>query len=101
MNWVKSYHEYVNESVFVQEANVDPAIAELEKMLKLPANSGVFQMVKYDDTEKVLVIEQPTNLSSMDSGAILNAINQNKPAIKKAYKGIQQVMIDNNMQIKV
>ena len=101
MNWVKSYQEYVNESVFIYEGNEDPAIAELEKLLKLPTHSGVFQSVKYDDIEKVLIIEQPTNLSNLDSGAVLNAINQQKPAIKKAYKGIKQVMIDNNMQIKI
>jgi hypothetical protein len=101
MNWVKSYQEYVNESVFIKEGTEDPAIQDLEKLLKLPKNSGVFQTVKYDEAEKTLVIEQPTNLSSMDSGAILSAINQAKPAIKKAYKGITQVMIDNNMQIKI
>jgi hypothetical protein len=101
MTWVKSYNEYVNESVFIKEGKSDQAVADLEKLLNLPSNSGVFQSVMYDKAEKILVIEQPTNLSSLDSGAILSAINQHKPAIKKAYSGIQKVMIDNNMQIKI
>lgn len=101
MSWVKSYTEYINESAFIKEGNIDPAVAVLEKILKLPANSGVFQTVEYDKVEKILIIEQPTNLSTMDSGAVLAAINKSKPDIKKAYSGIKEVMIDNNMKIKI
>lgn len=101
MNWVRTYAEFIHESLAVYESTHDSGIAELEKILKLPADSGVFQSVVYDKAEKCLIIEQPTNLSSMDSGAILSAINQNKPGIKKAYSGIQHAMIDNNMQIKI
>lgn len=101
MNWVRTYAEFMYETLAVDEGNSGPGTAELEKLLKLPVDSGVFTSVVYDQAEKMLIVEQPVNLGSMDSGAVLSAINQNKPDIKKAYKGISHVMIDNDMKIRV
>jgi hypothetical protein len=95
MSWVKTYEAYIWES-----GKADPEIDKLEKLLKFPSNSGVFQSVLYDDVEKMLVIEQPTNLSSMDAGAVIAAINKEKPRLKATYKGLRKVMIDD-LQISI
>lgn len=95
MNWVKTYEAFIWEG-----APASKEVEELEKILKLPAGSGVFTNVTYDDKNKDLVIEQPNNLSAMDAGSVIASINREKPAIKKAYKGIQRVTI-GDLQIKV
>jgi hypothetical protein len=95
MSWVKTYEAFIWES-----GKVDPEVEKLEKLLKFPSNSGVFQSVLYDDVEKMLVIEQPTNIGTMDAGAVLSAINKDKSKLKSAYKGLRKVMIDD-LQITV
>jgi len=95
MNWVKTYEAFIWEG-----APASKEVEELEKILKLPTGSGVFTGVTYDDKNKDLIIEQPTNLSAMDAGSVIASINREKPAIKKAYKGVQRVII-GDLQIKV
>jgi len=90
MNWIKTYEAFIWEA-----GKVDPEVEKLEKLLKFPIGSGVFQSVLYDDVEKMLVIEQPTNVSTMDAGAVLTAINREKPRIKATYKGCRKIMIDD------
>ena len=85
---VKDYYDFINES----KTSSDNIIG-LEKVLKLPHNSGVFTSVNYNKNSGDLVIEQPKDLNPMDSGAVLGAINQNKKDIKKLYSGIKKVVI--------
>lgn len=88
MSWVKDYYDFINES----KTTADNIIG-LEKVLKLPHNSGVFTSVNYEKNNGQLVIEQPKDLNPMDSGAVLGAINQNKNDVKKLYSGIKKVVI--------
>ena len=95
MNWVKTYEAFVYEA-----APVKPEVEKLEKLLKLPVGSGVMQDVVYDSAKKELVIEQPSDLSALDAGAVLAAINKDKAAIKKAYAGIKKIVI-GDLQITI
>jgi hypothetical protein len=95
MNWVKTYEAYIFEA-----APASKEVVELEKLLKLPANSGIFKTVTVDKAKRTLIIEQPTDLSSMDSGAVIAAINKEKPAVKRAYSGVQFIEI-GGLQIKL
>lgn len=95
MNWVKTYEAFIWEGA---PSNKD--IEVLEKILKLPNNSGVFSNVFYDDKNKELVIEQPTDISAMDSGSVITSINREKTAIKKTYKNISRVVI-GDLQITI
>jgi len=95
MNWVKTYETFIYEA-----APVKPEVEKLEKLLKLPAGSGVMQDVTYDSSAKELVIEQPRDLSPLDAGAVLAAINKEKAGIKKAYSGIKKVVI-GELQITI
>jgi len=94
MNWVKTYESYIFEAESAKE------IAGLEKLLKLPANSGVFKSVAFDKMKKEIHIEQPTDLSAMDAGAIITAINKEKNGIKKLFPGAQHLFI-GDLQIKL
>lgn len=89
MNYVKNYNEFVNESTQIK----NDGVLGLEKLLKLPQGSGVFQDVSYDSKTKTLNIVQPKNLSPLDSGAVMGAINKEKAALKKQYVGIQTIAI--------
>ena len=63
--------------------------------------SGVFQDVSYDDKTKTLVITQPKNLSPLDAGAVMGAINKETSALKRNYVGLQTVSIgDIKISIK-
>lgn len=95
MDWVKTYEAYIFEA-----GKSSKEVIELEKLLKLPPNSGIFKEVTFDKAKKTVIIEQPTDLSAMDSGAVLSAINKEKPAIKRAYSGVQFVQI-GDLQIKL
>ena len=95
MNWVKTYETFIYEA-----APVKPEVEKLEKLLKLPVGSGVMQDVVYDVGTKELVIEQPHDLSPLDAGAVLAAINKDKGAIKKAYTGIKKIVI-GDLQITI
>ncbi len=86
MTWVKTYEAFVFESK-------SSDIEKLEKLLKLPHNSGIFDSVMYNKNLKTLVIEQPKDLGSLDSGVVLGTINKEKSALKKEYSGIQKVKI--------
>lgn len=95
MNWIKPYEDFINES-----KTSKPEVEELEKVLKLPINTGIFSDVNYDKAKKELLIEQPSDLNPMDAGAVLAAINKEKPSIKKKYAGIQKVII-GDLQISI
>jgi hypothetical protein len=95
MAWVKTYKDFMNES-----ETVTKEVEELEKLLKLPLKSGVFKSVTFDKVKKQLVIEQPTDLAPLDAGAVLAAINKEKPGIKKAYSGVQAIVI-GDLQIRI
>ncbi len=95
MNWVKTYEAFIWEG-----APSSKEVNALEKILKLPNGSGVFTDVAYDDANKDLIIEQPTNLHAMDAGMVIASINVNKQSIKKAYKGIKRVVI-GDLQISL
>lgn len=95
MAWVKTYKDFMYES-----ETVTKEVEELEKLLKLPLKSGVFKSVSFDKVKKQLVIEQPTDLAPLDAGAVLAAINKEKPGIKKAYSGVQAVVI-GDLQIRM
>ena len=92
MSFILSYTQFINESNSVYES-VNKEVEKLEDLLKLPKNSGVFQTVSYDSTNKVLTIEQPNDLNPMDAGAVMAAINKEKPRIKKNYTGIKNISI--------
>jgi hypothetical protein len=88
----------INEGVINENANKE--ITKLENLLKLPGGSGVFQSVNYNDGNKTLVIEQPADLNPMDAGAVIAAINKEKPRVKKAYSGIRMISI-GDIQITI
>jgi len=88
----------INEGVINE--NADKEISKLEDLLKLPKNSGIFQSVEYDGANKTLIIEQPTDLNPMDAGAVIAAINKEKPRVKKAYSGIKTISI-GDLQITI
>ena len=90
MNYIKTYEEYINESV-----NVNPDVTALEKILKLPLNSGVFQSVNYNTKDHTLEIKQPLNISPIDAGAVISSIQKEKSNLKKNYSGLKNVMIDD------
>ncbi len=94
MTWIKTYEAYV------YEAEVAKEIADLEKVLSFPAKSGIFQSVSYDKPRYTLMIEQPTDISAMDAGAVVSKINQEKAAIKRQYPGIKFVKVDD-LQITI
>ena len=94
MNWVKTYESYI------YEAAASKAVTDLEKVLKLPSNTGIIKNVMFDKARKDLYIEQPTDISAMDAGAVLAAINKEKAAIKKLYPGVEFIMV-GDLQIKV
>ena len=95
MSWVKTYEAFIYEG-----GKPDKAVEELEKILDLPTNSGIFTAVTYDKMKRELHIEQPTNLGAMDAGAVLSAINQKKKELAKAYSGARFVVI-GDLQIKL
>jgi hypothetical protein len=94
MSWVKTYES------FVFETKSDAEVEKLEKLLKLPANSGVINSVEYDKTNKTLIIEEPSDIGAMDSGAILASIKQEKQKIKRSYPGVKTVAI-GDLQITI
>jgi hypothetical protein len=94
MNWVMTYESYLYEAAAKAE------VSKLEKLLGLPANSGVFQDAFYDKSDNILYIEQPNDLNPMDAGAVIAAINKEKNRVKKEYSGIQKVSI-GDLQISV
>lgn len=75
-------------------------IGKLEDVLKLPKGSGIFQAVEYDSASKTLLIEQPNDLNPMDAGAVIAAINKEKPRVKKVYSGIKTISI-GDLQITI
>lgn len=89
INYVKSYIEYINESAQPKNGG----ILGLEKILKLPQGSGVFQDVVYDSKSATLTITQPKNMNPLDSGAVMSAIEQEKAALKKQYIGLKTIAI--------
>lgn len=89
MNYVKTYNEFLNESAQIKNADV----TGLERLLKLPQGSGVFQDVSYDDKTKTLVITQPKNLAPLDAGAVMGAISKETAALKRNYVGLRTVSI--------
>jgi hypothetical protein len=95
MKWVKTYEAYIYEN-----KPTSPDVEKLEKVLGLPAGSGIMQSVKYDDSKKELIIEQPRDLNPMDAGAVLASINKEKSKIKSTYRGIKQVII-GDLQITI
>lgn len=95
---VLSYEEYLNERLINESENRE--IEKLEDLLKLPKGSGIFQSVEYDNSNKTLIIEQPTDLNPMDAGAVIAAINKEKPRVKKAYSGIKTISI-GDLQITI
>jgi hypothetical protein len=96
MTWIKTYEAFIYEA----GPKASPEVETLEKILKLPNNSGIFSAVAYDKTKAELHIEQPKDLNPMDAGAVMSAINKEKPAIKKEYKGIRKIVI-GDLQISI
>ena len=96
MTWIKTYEAFIYEG----SPKVSPEIETLEKILKLPISSGIFSNVAYDKSKAELHIEQPKDLNPMDAGAVMAAINKEKPAIKKEYSGIRKIVI-GDLQISI
>jgi hypothetical protein len=93
--WVKTYEAFIYEG-----GKSSNEVAKLEKILKLPANSGVITDVSYDKSTATLNIEQPRDMNPMDSGAVLAAISKEKQNIKKEYPGIKMVAA-GDLQISI
>jgi hypothetical protein len=94
MNWIMTYESYLYEAAAKAE------VSKLEKVLGLPAGSGVFRDVFYDKSDNTLYIEQPNDLNPMDSGAVIAAVNSEKSRVKKEYSGIKRVAI-GDLQITI
>lgn len=92
MNWVKTYESFIHESYDVKKE-----VDEFEDLIKLTKNSGVITDVQYDDDKKILMIDLLPKLNHFDIAGVINAIEKSKTAIKKEYRGINQVHISSTI----